>query len=1089
MLRRLRATRYILTLAIALLAVGPATAEVVKSTVRLAPPLAFDRIGNAEGLPNSNVRAMVQDAQGFLWFATQEGLARYDGVTMRVYRPTENDPSSVSAGYITALALDASGKLWVGTAEQGVNLYDPATDKFTRFVKNPKGGLSSEGVTAIVRDPKNRVWFAMSGGGLNRFDDKTQTFASYQQDPLDTPITALAADAGGSLWLGTATQQVIQWNPENGATATFQPGGEGGEGGSVSPVTSLLPVANGKVWIGTDGEGMFSLEVASKKLTQMVAAAGDYGTLSDDHVTVLFEDRAKNLWIGTTNGLNRMDTFGRIVQYHHDPNDPTSLAFPGVESIFQDAGGVMWIGGFTAGACKFDDLRLKFGHYRTSSHPANSFHEDADGTLWVGTYNGGLWKYELATQKVTVYRALGTAEDPRGIPLEASWISALHRDKKGTLWIAAKGHGLIAMNTTNDSFKQYLPNPEDPNSLPVDTIWDIKEDARGTLWFASWGGGLVRLDAGTEQFKAITKDDNVGLSSDHLYTLHLDAKNPTLMWLGTAKGGLVRYDTAANAATAFLHKNEDPTSPSSDDVLSIYRDTVGNTWFGTYGGGLNRMDASNKVERFTTANGKLKNDVVFGILPDDSGNLWLSTNGGGLIQLDPKTGKSVVYDRTDGVQDNEFGQGSFMRSKAGKLYFGGVGGFNAFLPKDLVRDSYVPPVVLTDFKKFNADVKLARPIWTLPALELDYSDSFELRFAGLSFAAPGKNRYAYKLEGFDEKFIETDRPVATYTKLDGGDYTLRVRASNQHGVWNETGIALKLTVEPPLWRRWYAFVLYGLVLATIIFLFVRYQRDKVRRAEREGRLAVVERDLQLTGAVQSGFLPEANEVTGDRVQVHGYYRAADACSGDWWWHQTLANGQRVVVVGDVTGHGPGPAMVTAAVATAFRVLTENGLTDMKVALDLLNHVVLQVAKGEYQMTMALFEMNEATGDWTLYSAGAPPMMTLNANGKHRVHFCAGAPLGSYEFESGRIEGQLAPSERCLIYTDGIPEISLPNGNVLGMRRFAQLYEKTRTRSLKDAAGEIVKLANDTLGNQVQADDWTFALIEFTAGGEQRSVAA
>jgi serine phosphatase RsbU (regulator of sigma subunit) len=354
-----------------------------------------------------------------------------------------------------------------------------------------------------------------------------------------------------------------------------------------------------------------------------------------------------------------------------------------------------------------------------------------------------------------------------------------------------------------------------------------------------------------------------------------------------------------------------------------------------------------------------------------------------------------------------------------------------------------------------------------------------MQFAALAFAAPNKNRYAYKLEGFDDDFIETDRPYATYTKLGGGNYTLRIRASNRHGIWTEKGIALELAVAPPLWRTWRAYGVYLLVLAGAAFLFFRYQRQRVQRAEREGRLAVVERDLELTGAVQTGFLPDHNEINTERIQLFGLYRPADACGGDWWWHEPLSGGRHVIMVGDVTGHGPGPAMVTAAVATAFRVLIESGLDDVRQGLEMLNREVLRVAKGKYHMTMAAFEIDEATGRWILYSAGAPPILTVGQTGKHRVHFCAGAPLGTESgFETGLVEGQLEPSDRILIYTDGIPEIALPNGNAFGMRGFAQLFERTRGQDLRDAAAAIVQHADQTMAGQPQADDWTFTMIEW-----------
>jgi ligand-binding sensor domain-containing protein/serine phosphatase RsbU (regulator of sigma subunit) len=1070
-------------IAIAIAAGGQASAETLKTVEPLAPPLGFDRLGSADGLPNSDVRAIVQDRSGFLWFGTQDGLARYDGSAVRVYRPRENDPTSLSGGYITALALDTSGKLWVGTAENGVDLYDPDTDRFTRYPHGPKGGPSSEGVTSIKRDARDRIWFAMSGGGLNRFDPATGAFTEYAQGPLETAITAIDADKTGNLWLGTTNDGAIRYNPDDGSTATYRPAPGDGGPASTAPITAVLVSSAGKVWMGTDGDGLFAFDLASRKFTQYRRTASDPATLSDDHISVVFEDRHHNLWIGTTNGLNLMDVSGHLVQYHHDPNDPTGLAFPGVESLYQDEGGVIWVGGFTDGACKFDELRMKFGHYRTRTHSANSYFEDP-GALWVGTYNGGLYKYDWAAQRVTLYRSLGSGDAT--VSLESGWIAALRRDRRGTLWMALKGQGLIAFDTKTESFQQFLPDPKKPTSLPVDTVWDIWEDDRGLLWLATWGGGLVRFDPQAGSFTAITADESVGLTSNYLYSLYPDPTDKKLLWIGTAKGGLVRFDIAAGTGTAFRHRANDAKSLGSDDVLTAYRGKDGKLWVGTYGNGLDRIDASAdpataQVEAFTTGNSGLPNDTVFGILPDDDGKLWLSTNGGGLVQFDPAADPKArfrVFRATDGAQDNEFGQGSFLRSKSGKLYFGGVGGFNAFFPRDLARDTYVPPVVMTGFKIFNQDVVLDHPIWTTPALQVSYSDSFELQFAALSYADPKRNRFAYKLDGFDDKFIETDRPFATYTKLNGGNYVLRIRAANRHGTWNETGVAIKLAVAPPWWRTWPAFVLYVVLLTGLVFLLFRLQQQKLRRIEREGRLAVVERDLALSGAVQSGFLPEYNEINGTCVQLYGFYRAADACSGDWWWHH--ANGRRhVVLVGDVTGHGPGPAMVTAAVATAFRVLSGSGFSDVRQALELLNQVVLHVAKGKYHMTMAALELDETTGWWVVHSAGAPPVLSLDQTGRHKVHFCPGSPLGTEsEFEIGRVEGRLSPFDRILLYTDGIPEIALPNGNPLGMRRFAQIYESTRNHAITDAAGAIVRLADQAQEGKPQTDDWTFTLIEW-----------
>ncbi|MEJ7598947.1 MAG: two-component regulator propeller domain-containing protein [Kofleriaceae bacterium] len=901
---------------------APAVEGNAKTVKRLAPPLGCDRLTIAEGLPNSNVRAVAQDHSGFMWFGTASGLARFDGTAMRVYRPGP-EATKISSGYINALVVDASGKLWVGTPENGVNLYDPNTDRFTQYARGA-GKLSSDGVTAITRDRKDRMWFAMSGGGLNHFDPATGNFTEFAAKPLDVEITAMHSDKAGNLWLGTASDGVIRWNPDDGTSTSYRvPVGEGSVLGSAS-ITAILVGATGTVWIGSDGEGLISLDPVKRVFTRRAQAGSDPTSISDNHISVLFEDQQNTLWIGTSSGLNRIGAAGRVTRYEYDPDDPATLPFPGVESIFQDKGGVMWVGGFTIGLCKFDQLRLNFGHYRTRAH-VSSFFEDTDGTLWVGSYNDGLYKYERANQRVTVYRDISGDTGP--VKLENAWLTAVHRDRRGTLWVAMKGQGLLAFNTKTETHRQYLPDPDKPDRLPNDTIFDIWEDDRGRLFLATWGGGLVRFDPQADVFATLTP---AGLTSHHLYDLYPDPKDKNVLWIGTAKGGLVSFNLVDGSATSFRHDDEDPASLSSDDVLATYREPSGILWVGTLGGGVNRLDpATGRTERFTTSNSGLTNDAVYGILPDPDGNLWLSTDGGGLLQLDPKSRKFAVYGASDGVQSSEFSQGSSMRSKSGELFFGGARGFNAFQPKQIKRDTYSPPVVLTGFTIKNQEVKIGRPIWTLPTIDVSHEDSFEVQFAALSFAAPKQARYAYKLEGFDEEFVESDRPFATYTRLGGGTYTLRVRAANRHGVWNETGISLKLRVAAPWWRTWPAFLAYLLVFAGIAYLVYRIQRERVRRAEREGRLAVVERDLELTGAVQNGFLPDNNEISTTRFRLCSAYRPAESCGGDWWWHERLSGGRHLIMVGDVTGHGPGPAMVTAAVATAFQVMIENGVDDVK----------------------------------------------------------------------------------------------------------------------------------------------------------------
>lgn len=1044
-------------------------------------PLSFDRLGSDEGLPQSTVRAFVQDAVGFMWFGTQDGLVRYDGTRTQVFRPNPTDPTTISSGYITALETDPSGKVWVGTAEDGINLYDPGTEKFTRFVHDANNGasLSSEGVTDIHRDKKDRVWLAMSGGGLNQFLPGSSSFKMFTAAPLDVAIANIAEDGDGNLWLGTAGGALIRFNPETAASKTFPIG--------TVAVTAVRVDSKGFVWVGTEGDGVHVIEPTKGSDVAYRHNPADVKSLSHDGVSAILEDRAGEIWIGTVNGLSRFDRTTRtFTRYNHDPVDPLSLSGPWVIALYEDRGGQVWVGLFVGGISKFDRLRLDFAHHRTGGVTAVSFFEEKPGgPLWVGTYHGGLYRYDRAARKVTRYVSLGDPNDLGSVDLKSGWIAAIHRDVNGILWFSLIGQGLIAFDPASENFERFTLDPDDADSMPTDTVWGIWEDAQANLWLATWGAGLLKFDpdARADRFTPYTVEDKKGISSNFLYGLYPDPAAKNILWLASAKGGLVRYDITSGTAKSFRNKPDDPASLSSDDVQSIYREPGANgvVWVGTHGGGLNRLDpATGRSDRFLTSNSGIPNDIIYGILADDDGRLWLSTNGGGLVRFDPKTKKFDAFHARDGVQSDEFGQGAFMKSTTGELFFGGISGFNAFKPKDIATDTYVPTVVLTGFKSFNNPITLPKSISNLSELSLSYSDSFEISFAALAFAAPRDNRFAYKLEGFDSKWIETDRPYATYTRLDGGDYTLRVRAANRHGVWNETGVALKLDVSRPPWKTWWAYTLYGLVVAAGIFGYRQYNRRKIERVQREGRLEAVERDLELTGAVQRGFLPDRNELTYNRLHVHGFYRPADVCSGDWWWHVEPSPGTHWILVGDVTGHGPGPAMVTAAVGTTVRVLTTTGNLDLEEVLTIMNHEVSRVGGGAYQMTLGAVLLDANSGRYVLYGAGAPPALVWGGEtGPVKTLFCVGTPLGSEIFELGRVEGHLMPGTRLMLYTDGMPEIEVEDGKLLGMRRFARYCEATGTKSLDDAVHTLVMQIDRLRGAAKQDDDWTLVMLEWS----------
>lgn len=1037
------------------------------------PPLVMSQLGVEDGLPQSQVTALAQDSTGFMWLGTQEGLARYDGHKIKSYKHDPEDPKSLSGSFITALHVDREGRLWIGTGENGLNRYDSASDSFVHYRHDPEDSRSIgfDGITAIYSDRAGTIWVGLANGGVNSLDPATLTIT---REPITTnidaiqlgPVTSIIEDKSGSLWIGMNGGGLVKY--DRGAANLVHYRHRSGVKNTLSSneITALHEDDDGYLWIGTANSGLNRL-APDRKNFRRYRRGQRRSTISDGGVTAILEDRDGRLWITTKNqrtGLNRLDRkAGTFVRYKSDP----------LLTIFQDRGGVIWLGTLGFGALYFDELRLSFGHYETHN-PVTSLYEDSRGRIWVAT-PVELRRYDRKEESVTSYPSIGSLKID-------TWVTTIYEDRRGVLWIGVDGKGLTAYDPATGRTKRYRYDPTGNNSLGSDRVDKILEAPDGTLWMATWGGGVNRFDPRTETFESFLSsefEDN-RISSNHIYTMEFDRKDPKIIWLGTA-AGLNRFDTNNGHAEVYRHDENDPNSLSHDSVLSIHQDEQGVLWLGTYGGGMNRFDPSTGTfKRYGEAQG-LRNDTIYCVLPGQTGQLWLSTNGGGLAAFDKATESFVGFDTADGVQGKEFVQGSCHRSESGELLFGGLSGFNVFHPEDIQRDTYVPPVVLTRFQLFNEEGGLERPIWTQPAIDLGYGDSvFSFEFAALSFAGSERNQYSYKLEGLHDEWITSDRNFVTYTNLDGGDYVFKVKAANRHGVWNEEPISVSVHVDPPPWKTWWAYTIYVLLLASIVLAVLRRQQKRMAELQMQNRLQEVERNLELTGAVQTGFLPSQNHVETPRFRLYGFYRPADQASGDWWYYVDAKQGRHLILVGDVTGHGPGPAMVTAAAGTTFRV--SGSKKELQDCLREMNAEVLAVGQGRYHMTMSAVEFDDATGRFVMHSAGGLPVLCLRATGRPKVVGTRGTPLGQAEFIAGTVEGKLEPGDRMIILTDGIPELNQPNGRMLGMRGFQKIYQRTRGLPLTEAVEQIVREADVARGEMTQDDDWTFAMVEYIGDG-------
>jgi signal transduction histidine kinase/ligand-binding sensor domain-containing protein/CheY-like chemotaxis protein len=825
-----------------------------------------------DGLSQAAVNVILQDNKGFMWFGTQEGLNRYDGYSFKVFLNNPENPSSLSHDVIHALFEDRSGILWIGTDGGGLNRFDPSDETFTHFVNEPDDAesLGSDRVRCVFEDSTGTLWIGTDGGGLSSLDAETGKFRTFKHDPSnpgslsDDRVRDIIEDAEGTLWIATYGGGLVRFDRKRESFVSFRHDPADPESLGDDLVRRLLLDRNGILWVGTYDKGLDRFEPKSGKFKHYRHDPDDPSSLPANHVRSILQDSAGTIWIGTDKGIAEWGAGGGGFDRHRrDPTDPRSLSDNRVLSLFQDQGGVIWVGTYD-GLNKWNATTGSFAHYKhvegdpskLSEEIVACFQEDESGDLWIGTYGGGLNRFDRTTEQFRQYR-----HDPNnGHSLADDRVMALLVDRSGVLWVGTMGGGLDRRDPITGRFTHHRHAADDPRSLSSNGVTTILEDRDGVLWVGTYRGGLNRFDHSTGTFQRYEHDpsDPTSLSSQRVMMLIEDARGT--IWVGTDGGGLNRFDRSTGGFTHFSHDPEKPRSLSSDHAWAIFEDRQGNFWIGTQGGGLNfwaeadRTAGRDVFRRYSREDG-LPSEVIYGMLEDASGDLWMSTNRG-LARLDPASGVIKSYDVHDGLQSYDFTFGAQLLSRDGTMFFGGVNGFNAFHPSEVRDNLRKPPLALTAFYKFNEQVSVGKPLAEVRSLDLSHRDQvIAFEFAALDYTAPDKNRYMAMLDGFDEQWVDLGtRRRISYTNLDPGDYTLRVKGANNDGVWNEEGLALKISVAPPVWRTWWAYILYALVAGGAVVTFVRAQRRKIERAAELEKASVLLKAQQGASQAKTEFL-------------------------------------------------------------------------------------------------------------------------------------------------------------------------------------------------------------------------------------------
>ncbi|HEY7772298.1 MAG TPA: two-component regulator propeller domain-containing protein [Marinagarivorans sp.] len=802
--------------------------------------------------------SLHQDNDGFIWMGGESALIRYDGYEFKTIGEINgNDPSAKpkTVGVVPHIFEDSQGILWVATIK-GLLWYDKSIELLRRLPDHESLKalpLSSVGARRVAELDDGRMAVS-TFGGVYIVDRKTGEGRLLRTaDGLSPGRINTIAAAQGYLWIGTASG-LDRFDPTDGAIKNFRPYHENPESEPDNGVSSILFSQDGTLWLGTDrGLMRFNPETLAYKRYRPIE--GDNSSFSGGDIWWLSESKDGYLWIATDGGgLNMFDPVSeKFVRFRHETGRLSSLNSNVVRTVIEDSNGDLWVGNYPNGVNFFDKSSAAINAYTPdASDPLSLSHIsvmdvalEPSGNLWVGTDGGGLNYFDRDKQAFTYYGH--QKDDPNTIGAPA--VLGLFLDSQGILWGGTWAGGAFTVDTQTHKISRLPHDAKRAASKAIthskklnnDKVWCIYEDSQGAIWLCTHEGGLNKYNRDTGEFTHYIETSEPGsLSSNQVWTVYEDSHG--VFWVGTV-GGLNILDRETGKFTAFIPDINDPESISNPSVLSIYEDSKGRMWFGT-NEGLNLYDREmQSFARFGKAD-DFFDDSIRSIIEDPKGNLWMGTNSG-VVMFEPDTKRVKNYNRESGKLIGGFNYTAAVMTEDAEAIFGGKKGLRIYKTDEIKDNEFLPPVVFTDLKVNSEPVKikpkfgiLNKSINLTDELILDYTQSIiEIDFAALGFRDSGKNQYSYMLQGFDAGWVDagTERK-AKYTNLDAGTYVLRVKASNNDGVWNDEEKTLRIVQRPPPWETWWAYTLYVCILLLIVAHFIHKQRQKRRLIEEQNRL-------------------------------------------------------------------------------------------------------------------------------------------------------------------------------------------------------------------------------------------------------------
>ncbi len=794
-------------------------------------------ITTLNGLSQSSIIAIDQDAKGQMWLGTRDGLNRYDGSNFTIFRNNPKDSTSICNNDILSIEGDNTGNIWVGTYN-GLNCYNPVSNTFKHFFHaNTTTSLSNNTVWNI-KEIKNEIWVATSVG-LSIYNKKTGQFISVLHSAKDGNslpnnfVLSIYKTKKGEIWIGTA-KGLCKLIKRNGSHFSFKKI-ELPQQTEALFVQDIKEDTFGNLWIGTKNNGLLKYNQKLKKLISFQENVTQNQIGID--VRSLDFDKKGVLWLGTYNGVYNLQKNGFVQKIYNNPDKKTS--FGKIKSIYTDRKGSVWLGSYYNGISVWDDSNNNFTNINQNSGKSalsfdvvSSIVADANKTIYIGTEGGGITILDSNTGSTTGINSAGS----NGVSVDN--IKSLCLSDNGILWIGTFTKGLAAYDTKSKRFVNEKIAPELKKLLEESGIYVIKKGKNDLFWIGTFGKGLIRYDHSNNSYKIIGNDnysDNF-LTNNRIRTLLIDKKEN--IWIGTQSGlNVINLNDIDNENYHIKHYFFDSKVLSGDDILSLFQDKKGTIWIGTKAKGLFSFDGKS-FHKINIKKEDTEVTSIHSISEDANNNLWMSSNFG-IIKYNLTKNTTFIYDQKNGLVSNEFNDNAFLQLGFNKFYYGGPTGLTYFEPKKIVVNKYTPQVILTDFKVANKSINVAdetevleESITNTKSLTLSYDKAnFSINFSIPNFVNSTNNKYKYRMVGLENNWTTTSNTEATFTIQNSGTYIFEVKGANNDGVWNTIPTTLEIIVKPAPWKSWWAMCIYALLIWLSLYglVWIIKSKEKLRQ--------------------------------------------------------------------------------------------------------------------------------------------------------------------------------------------------------------------------------------------------------------------